>query len=238
MCLLLLLITIILLLLIINCFCNKSKFTNLKFSNKMSYEDIINLNKGQKIMTEMFKIFTDLCKTNNIKYWSIGGTLIGAARHEGWIPWDGDIDIGILEEDYNKLKKVIHHLPRDMIFSEPLGDPCSRIRTTKAIYVPTTYSQKHDWYKGLQIDIFLHKNIQNKKIKANGPKWVGVVGAGGKLMIDYDDIFPLKERLFDGIYVYVPHKYEKLCKETWGAFPPPLISVEKRYCHEGSIKIL
>ena len=33
-------------------------------------KDVINLNKGQKIMTEMFKIFTDLCKTNNIKYWA------------------------------------------------------------------------------------------------------------------------------------------------------------------------
>ena len=64
--------------------------------------------------------------------------------------------------------------------------PCSKIRTTKAIYAPTKYSQKDDWNKGLQIDIFLHKNIQNKKIKSDGPKWGGVIGAGGKLMIDYE----------------------------------------------------
>ena len=57
-----------------------------------------------------------------------------------------------------------------MIFSEPPDfKPCSKIRTTKAIYVPTKYSQKDDWNKGLQLDIFLHKNIKNKKIKANGP---------------------------------------------------------------------
>ncbi len=60
MIILLITIILILLLLIINCFCNKSTFTNLKLSNKMSPEDIINLNKGQKIMKEMFKIFDDL----------------------------------------------------------------------------------------------------------------------------------------------------------------------------------
>ena len=49
----------------------------------------------------MLKMIDKLCRENNLKYWCQGGTLIGAVRHKGWIPFDGDIDISMLEEDYN-----------------------------------------------------------------------------------------------------------------------------------------
>lgn len=54
------------------------------------------------LMTELDRI----CKKHSLRYFMVGGTLIGAVRHNGFIPWDDDIDVGMLWEDYEKLREI------------------------------------------------------------------------------------------------------------------------------------
>lgn len=56
---------------------------------------------------ELLKYFQQVCKENNITYYALGGTLLGAIRHKGFIPWDDDIDVGIPRPDYERLCKIL-----------------------------------------------------------------------------------------------------------------------------------
>ena len=59
-----------------------------------------------KLLYQLMKDVHQILENNNIEYWADGGTLLGAIRHKGIIPWDDDLDIGIMNTEYNKFKKL------------------------------------------------------------------------------------------------------------------------------------
>lgn len=67
---------------------------------------IITLEEKKKIMLSMLSELDTFCRFNEINYFLTGGTLLGAIRHNGYIPWDDDIDICLLRSDYEKLLTI------------------------------------------------------------------------------------------------------------------------------------
>ncbi len=65
------------------------------------------LNHLQKTLLMMLKDIMEVCEEKGIKYYAYSGTALGAVRHDGFIPWDDDIDIFMTREDYEKFEKVI-----------------------------------------------------------------------------------------------------------------------------------
>ena len=55
---------------------------------------------------EILREFDSLCRKHGLQYYIVGGTLIGAVRHGGFIPWDDDIDVSMPKKDFRKLCKI------------------------------------------------------------------------------------------------------------------------------------
>lgn len=68
----------------------------------------VDLEELKKIQIEILDYVVSFCEKHSIKYWLDCGTLLGAIRHKGYIPWDDDIDIGMLREDYDKFIKTFN----------------------------------------------------------------------------------------------------------------------------------
>lgn len=68
------------------------------------------LSKRQRDSIEALSILLKACKEENIEFFLLAGSCLGAVRHKGMIPWDDDIDIGLKLEEYEKLQKVLPHI--------------------------------------------------------------------------------------------------------------------------------
>lgn len=77
------------------------------------------LRKGQLRMLEILKSVDSICQKHNIQYWLSSGTLLGAVRHGGFIPWDDDLDIEMMKKDYDKLIPILKkELPPQFILQD------------------------------------------------------------------------------------------------------------------------
>lgn len=108
-----------------------------------------------EILNEIHRV----CTENNLKYFLVGGTLLGAVRHKGFIPWDDDLDIAMPRNDYNKFLKIcetelngkyyLHCINTD----EEYWLPFSKIRKKNTLFDEANISHL-DVPKGIYVDVF------------------------------------------------------------------------------------
>lgn len=137
----------------------------------MKEKKLLKLCEIQKIEFDILKRFADVCEKNNLRYYLCGGTLLGAIRHKGFIPWDDDIDILMPRPDFIRFQELSKNniMGNDLkVCSSYLGnlnDPFCKIFNINTI-MKKEYSEdsfdNHIW-----IDIFPMDGLptSEKKVK-------------------------------------------------------------------------
>ena len=127
----------------------------------MKHIDTETIKKAQAVMLEMLIEFDKICQKHDLKYWLDSGTLLGAVRHDGFIPWDDDIDISMPVEDYNKFTIIAQNeLADGMFLQNKKTDPTfpfdyNKIRSNKATIIEFHEEGKDvDYHQGVFVDIF------------------------------------------------------------------------------------
>lgn len=112
--------------------------------------------------------FDRVCKVNDIKYFACAGTVLGAVRHKGFIPWDDDIDVMMLRSEYEKLCSIAgNSFEKPYFFQTEYTDPGSirghaQLRnslTTGIVKNDYQFRKKIPFNQGIFIDIFPLDNI-------------------------------------------------------------------------------
>jgi len=123
----------------------------------------------QALEIKVLKEIDDICRRNDIQYFLAGGTLLGAVRAGKAIPWDDDLDIGMLREDFEKFRKVCpKELGAEFSYSSTFNSSGSHYTIDKVrldgTYFSTNFSNKNEFKDGIFIDILVYDKTSNCKV--------------------------------------------------------------------------
>lgn len=123
----------------------------------------------QKVILRMFLDIKEVCETNGITYVLNGGSALGAVRHQGFIPWDDDMDICMPRKDYNKFKMIFEKTLGDKyILNAPNYSKTVKARFPKVLAKGTKFlelgKREESELEAIFIDIFIIDNIPDNKM--------------------------------------------------------------------------
>jgi lipopolysaccharide cholinephosphotransferase len=225
----------------------------------------------QKLNLIILKKFDEICRKHDLTYWLDYGSLIGAVRHNGFIPWDDDIDVCMPIADYNKFLKIAPAEIRREFGLVSLDSKACFANMVFNEFLPKNDDDKHKYYSAdptsyprVFIDIFPYYNVSNidlvDKCRKKATKYFrnnvknsidfysgylksknlcqeltnkfydpkGDIYSLGteveavwstKAFIHYkDEIFPLKEHVFEDSQFFVPNNWDAILKRSYGDY--------------------
>ena len=84
---------------------------DLKLPGEYVAPKLLDKQQIQQVLTGMLDDFVAYCQRHGLRYYLVGGTLLGAVRHQGFIPWDDDIDVGMPRKDYERFLELVNQEP-------------------------------------------------------------------------------------------------------------------------------
>ena len=190
----------------------------------------------KKIQIEILDVVAAFCEENKINYWLESGTLIGAVRHKGYIPWDDDIDIGMLREDYDRFADLFNKSNDRYRFVDIDNTPdyyaafAKIIDTNTVLYEPDKNGNK----LSVNIDLFVFDNApdDDKELKKMYDKrdrlQLIVLFSKHDNVLDRDSLFKRLGKKAMHL-VCLPFSQEKSIKK--------MVSNSKKYSNENTSRV-
>ena len=179
-----------------------------KFDSFMSYYKT----KNKHLHAELFYLlnaFHNICRNLHVRYFVTGGTLLGSVRHQGFIPWDDDLDVGVMKSDIGKVvKEITTKHPQFMLkfrnggwkFENHLSDTTASIK----------FIRKGRPYF---LDIFIYVKADDR-YEMFGPTQRA---AWPEAYFLSEELFPLKQYKFEDLLVWGPRKNEDHLSRNYGS---------------------
>lgn len=169
------------------------------------------MNDLQREILIIFKEFDRICRKNNLRYYAIGGTCIGAIRHSGFIPWDDDLDVAMPFSDYIRFMRCAFEEIKEpfgiYISSEYQHGNCGYIKlhNKETTFIEKSVQSYPDRYTGVFIDIMPISGLPKNRLK----KIKYIKECAYLKHMDYSHRYSLKE--IEGI----KHKFLRIISSIW-----------------------
>lgn len=188
----------------------KNKYIRLYGEDLKMKKNFLSKEECRKIQLDILKAIDIICNENNLKYCMCGGTMLGAIRHSGFIPWDDDIDIMLLRKDYNILIDILKKQSKYK-WLEVLDYNTNGYFYPFAKAVDNTTIAKQDdntTEHGIWVDIFPYDNLPNDEKKRN--KFILSNYRKRSIILSMTTDFDAKEK--------IKHKYIKILLKFYSSF--------------------
>lgn len=146
---------------------------------RCGYTVTTKLKKIWAVELDLLNELLRVCKKHHIKVSVFGGTLLGAVRHKGFIPWDDDLDVALTREDFDKLCKVQDEFKYPYFFQTALSDrkyffAYARLRNSETTCVISGRGTS-DYNNGIYIDVYVLEGYTDSTIKWHLQRWLQLV---------------------------------------------------------------